>query len=258
MRARILTDKAAAPGKPVVLYVPGLDGTGKMLFNTAARLEEHFRLICFAYEFEKEISSEGLYERLADSIVQRMDEAGVTKAVVLAESFGGGVALNLALRHPDRVQGLMLVNTFCYFPQRVRVKLGALMAPFTPTKMLRIGRASLASKVFFRPRKDAHAETGFRDSIPGFARGGYAVRLQAIPTLDLRARLSEISIPCYLYASDSDLVVPSKKTMQVLKDGLPNATLTILKRANHIVLPLSEEPWAERLEALVQTCNQPS
>lgn len=259
MKAVILHDSgqgAALPGGEgaprTVVYVPGIDGTGELLLGTAKRIEDRFRLMRVRYDPEppspERPGGGRLYERLADTLAGCLDEAGVNRAVILAESFGGGVALQFALRHPDRVVGLMLVNTFCYYPRRIRIRLGAALVPFTPKRLLRLGRISLAGKLFFRPRKDPEAERLFREAIPGFARGGYAERMQAIPALDLRARLGEVHVPCELFSSSHDAVVPSTTTMRVLAEGLPNASLTILERANHIVLPLSEEPWVERLE----------
>jgi pimeloyl-ACP methyl ester carboxylesterase len=40
-----------------------------------------------------------------------IDEAGVDRAVVLGHSLGGYLSLQLALAHPDRVRGLVLVDT---------------------------------------------------------------------------------------------------------------------------------------------------
>ncbi|QDV08135.1 2-hydroxymuconate semialdehyde hydrolase [Planctomycetes bacterium Poly30] len=248
-----------APRRETIVYVPGIDGTGELLLGTSKRLEARFRLLRVRYDPEppsdERPGGAPLYERLADTIAECLDEAGVPRAVILAESFGGGVALQLALRHPDRVVGLMLVNTFCFYPRRIRIRLGAALVPFTPKKLLQLGRISLAAKLFFRPRKDAEAEELFRQAIPGFARGGYAERMRAIPELDLRDRLGEVTARCELFCSSDDAVVPSTATMQVLADGLPNAQLTTLEGANHIVLPLAEEPWVERLEELFRSAK---
>ncbi|MEM8710655.1 MAG: alpha/beta hydrolase [Planctomycetota bacterium] len=254
MQARILEERnprRKGVDATSVVYVPGIDGTGEMLLATAERIEERFHLVRLAYDPDPEGPREAaLYHALADSVIDRMTDAGVERAILLAESFGGGVALTAALRHPQRVEALMLVNTFCYYPRRIRIRLGAALVPFTPKRFLSLGRRTLAGKLFFRPRKDPEAEALFREAIPGFARGGYADRMQAIPHLDLRRRLKEVTQPCALFAATHDAVVPSKKTMRVLAAGLPNAELTWLERANHLVLPLREEPWPEWLAAL--------
>ena len=53
-----------------------------------------------------------------------------------------------------------------------------------------------------------------------------------------------------LFAADHDRVVasvPAAREMELLLGG---AELTLLPAAGHVVLPLGEEPWVERLERL--------
>ena len=49
------------------------------------------------------------------------------RTVILAESFGGAVALTLALARPDLVGRLVLVNTFAHFPARPLNPVGELV-----------------------------------------------------------------------------------------------------------------------------------
>ena len=49
-------------------------------------------------------------ERHVADAVAVLDEAGIDQAVVLGHSWGGYLALNLALAHPERVTGLVIVD----------------------------------------------------------------------------------------------------------------------------------------------------
>lgn len=54
---------------------------------------------------------EGLsYETMADDVAGLLDKLGVAKANVMGYSMGGNVALQLALRHPDRVERIVAVS----------------------------------------------------------------------------------------------------------------------------------------------------
>ena len=46
MIARVVDESGSGP--PLV-YVPGIDGTGRLLLSTAERLTSRFRLICLRY-----------------------------------------------------------------------------------------------------------------------------------------------------------------------------------------------------------------
>ena len=52
----------------------------------------------------------GGFEANASSVIGLLDEAGAADAVVVGHSWSGGVALELAQRHPDRVAALVLVG----------------------------------------------------------------------------------------------------------------------------------------------------
>ncbi|MDP2340490.1 MAG: alpha/beta hydrolase [Deltaproteobacteria bacterium] len=62
---------------------------------------------------------EGPYgpERHADDAVAVLQALGIERAIVVGHSYGGGVALRMLLRHPERVAGLVLVDTFALSTQ---------------------------------------------------------------------------------------------------------------------------------------------
>lgn len=261
MRASIVAEGAC--GQPPVVYVPGIDGTGELLLGTAQRIERSFHLVRLRYEGRqcREIADgtarpKDLYEELAASIALSLDEINLPRAVLLAESFGGGVALRFALDFPERVAGIVLVNTFCWYPERFRAALGAALFPWTPTFFLRLGRRVMPGALFFRPRRDAEVEREFAALQPGFTDPGFGDRLRALRGLDLRSSLGSVRCPVALFASTHDRVVPTMRTMPLLANGLPNATFERIERAGHIVLPLREEPWEERLIALQRRVEQ--
>ena len=50
----------------------------------------------------------------ADYLVSWMRVIGLERAVLVGHDLGGGVAQIVAVRHPERVQGLVLMNAICY------------------------------------------------------------------------------------------------------------------------------------------------
>lgn len=256
MMARVRA--VAGKGQPVV-YVPGIDGTGELLLETGPRLAESFRLIRLAYEAERPEPAGGdRYEGLARSIVDRLDELGVERAILLAESFGGAVALRVALDHAARVSGLLVVNSFVHYSARLRILFSTLTAPLVPDPMFHLGRRLLAARLLFGPRRGSESFRAFQDLSGVAFDDGYCRRLRMIRRLDLRPNLPAIRMPVALYASDSDRIVPSVREMSLMAERLPDATFEVLEGMGHLVLPMIEEPWTERLQALAGRIAQPS
>jgi pimeloyl-ACP methyl ester carboxylesterase len=50
------------------------------------------------------------FDRLADDVVALLDHLGTARAIVGGVSSGSGIALRVALRHPDRVAALVLIT----------------------------------------------------------------------------------------------------------------------------------------------------
>ena len=78
------------PPRCPVLYLPGIDGTGRLLHRQPG-LRDRFALRCATYPQDDRHT----YADLVALAVRHLEETG--PGVVLAESFGGGVALMTAL-----------------------------------------------------------------------------------------------------------------------------------------------------------------
>src|SRR5690606_23344359 len=101
------------PRLPVV-YLPGIDGTGRLLFRQE-RLLAGFHVRCVSYPQDDRHT----YPDLVALGARALEETG--PAVLLAESFGGAVALLIALQRPELVRRLVLVNSFARYPRRLPI-----------------------------------------------------------------------------------------------------------------------------------------
>src|SRR2546423_3753754 len=106
---------------PLLVYVCGLDGTGELFFKQAAQLSQSFRIVTFRQRDEGDFS----YEDLAADVAAIIRDIGEPCATLVAESFGGGVALVFALSYPEMVERLVIVNSFPRYRERIRIRLAA-------------------------------------------------------------------------------------------------------------------------------------
>ena len=97
MFAEVLSDRGRGT---TVVYLPGIDGSGQLLLGTAPRLEERYRLVRMRYRLSAN-PDHRTYAHLARSAIEAVTLRGVERMVLLAESFGGAVAL----QRRDRLSG---------------------------------------------------------------------------------------------------------------------------------------------------------
>lgn len=127
-------------GAPVVL-IGGLGGAISMLAAIVERLARTSLVLAFDNRGTGRSSMSGApgsIETMAADAVGVMDAAGVAAAHVVGISMGGSIALAVALAHPERVRGLVLVSAGARTPRRT----AWLPAPSAPR--LRRRRASPA------------------------------------------------------------------------------------------------------------------
>ncbi len=79
--------------KQYAVYAPDLPGYGKSDLGPQA---------------DRGIAAQSYY------INEWMESVGLTNAILVGQGTGGGVALQIAVRHPDKVAGLILINPACY------------------------------------------------------------------------------------------------------------------------------------------------
>ncbi|QJW92720.1 alpha/beta fold hydrolase [Frigoriglobus tundricola] len=204
------------PDLPVV-YLPGIDGTGRLLYHQT-RLNAEFRVRCVSYPQDDRHT----YTDLVRLGVRALEETG--PGVVLAESFGGGVALLVALARPDLVRRLVLVNTFAWYPRRFNIQVAGLVGPWLPRRPAHPITRPLRSLFFFGPGLSPADQNAWWDRTADVTMRAYGHRLRLLRDLDLRPRLSAVRAPAVVFVSPNDRVVPVPAG-RLLAKRLPRAKL---------------------------------
>ena len=151
-------------------------------------------------------------ESIADDLAALLDKIGQKQVDILGYSFGGCVALRLAIQHPERVSRLVLVSTpyaadGWYADMRVQQKqVSAAAAPAMEKTPLYTGYKAVAPKDEF-PR--------LLDAMGDLMRQEY----------DWSADVAKLGMPVMLVFGDSDMVRPEHqiKFYQLLGGGLRDA-----------------------------------
>lgn len=184
-----------------------------------------------------------LYD-MVDDVVAVLDRLGLERAVWAGLSIGGMVALRAALTVPERVEGLILVDTDA--------------GPETAwTRLKYSGMAAVARTIGVRPLQKPvcrlmFGATTFRrrpelvDEWTGRLRGVHVPSvlkmLAALQTRDdLRPRLPEIAVPALVLVGAEDRSLPPDRS-RTLAGGIPGARLVEIPEAGH--LSALEQPEA--------------
>ncbi len=100
-------------GAPLILLHGGVGGIEMFGPNFSALARNH-RVVAVDFQGHgrtADIDRPLRYEFMADDMAALMKYLGIGKADVMGHSLGGGIALQLAARHPDLVRKLVLIST---------------------------------------------------------------------------------------------------------------------------------------------------
>ena len=237
-----------------VVYLPGIDGSGDLLLGTADALVSSFRLLRLCYEDAADVDAS--YASLAAGVAATLRERGATPALLLAESFGGAVALRVALDHPDVARCAVLVNTFPYYSRRLSLAISRLGAAVVPRPLFEVSRQAFGPAILFAGRRERDAIARFRRlRLSGFDRA-YRRRLAMIAALDLRPELARLSLPVRIVAGSWDLVVDSVRQARSMERRLQRARLEVVPRGGHLLLPLAQLDWPRRLHEVLAEADR--
>jgi pimeloyl-ACP methyl ester carboxylesterase len=144
----------------------------------------------------------------ADEVLDVLNGLGVAAATLVGLSMGGMVALQAAVRRPDRVAGLVLCSTTARVDDAVKAILGSCgdaiaaagMAAFADGMVQQI----FSPQMLLEPTPQAAAYiANLRASEPA----GFISAASAIAGHDVEARLGELSCPALVIHGEADALI---------------------------------------------------
>lgn len=204
-------------------------------------------------------------EQMADDIEGLRLYLGIAAPVVLGASFGGMVALNYAIRHPDSLSKLILVDTAPsndYY--ETSMKKMAEMASAEQLEML-TARFTGSSTEEQYARWAEVVDPLYYHKVPPLAdrqainlrvKGGAAVAEQVmryeLPTYDVRPQLAAITVPTLVAVGRHDWVTTPEQADEIVQ-GIPHANLHVFEDSGHNPLVEDTEEFIATISGFIRS-----
>jgi pimeloyl-ACP methyl ester carboxylesterase len=154
------------------------------------------------------------FDTLADDVIALLDRLGLPKADFLGYSLGGAVLLQLALRHPDRVNRLIIASV-----------------DYRPDDSVPLTEDQLPTQEDFQSMRDAYAAVApDPDHFDDFAAKASGMVHAWTGWTD--EQLASIAAPTLLVFGDLDFTPPSR--IIAMHALMPDAQLAVLPGTNHM------------------------
>jgi pimeloyl-ACP methyl ester carboxylesterase len=238
---------------PDVLLLHGLGGTKSSFFETAGALaREGYRV--HALDFpgfgasSKPLTAPYTAAWFAATVLETMDAMGIDGAFLVGNSMGGRVAIEVAMRAPERIDGLGLLCPAVAFVKRQFHPIVRLLRPEVSLLPHAIPRALVARQFWslFADRdaidpaladvvvdgfRKTYSSPGARHAFLASARNLYLD--QPWGRKGFYARLSDLEVPALFVWGSHDKLIPAGFS-HIVAEWLPSARQVVLDGCGHV------------------------
>jgi pimeloyl-ACP methyl ester carboxylesterase len=222
-------------GEPIVL-VPGLAGSWKLVAPLARRLARDHEVILFGLRGDDGIVGAPRAASLDDyasDLAEMIRRLGLERPAVMGVSFGGAVALKLAVDRPSMLGSLIVQGAEATFECGLGARIAKGVLERFPLPM-----DNRFVNQFFNLLHGGRPES---DTLADFVvercwetdQSVMASRLRALESFDVSDQLWRIEVPTLVLAGTRDVVVPHAR-QEALADAIPGSRFRSLDGAGHI------------------------
>jgi 3-oxoadipate enol-lactonase len=172
---------------------------------------------------------------IADRMAEAMrDAADGADAIVLGNGYGGFVALQMAIQHPDVAARFIFADCGAAFSEPGREAFRNMAAAANARGLAAI--TDVAMRRLFAPEFQAQNPELMADRRAAFLKTDVDVFRAAcaqLAELDLRGQLNKVQVPALVVVGELDEATPPEMSHELAK-GLPDARLKIIPGCAHV------------------------
>ncbi|MBW4687068.1 MAG: alpha/beta hydrolase [Komarekiella atlantica HA4396-MV6] len=232
-----LTPKRVQPEYPLFVYLPGMDGTGQLLRSQTVGLEVGFDVRCLALPRKDLTTWDVLTKNVLHLIHAELEKSSQRPVYLCGESFGGCLAMKVAIQTPQLFKRIILINPASAFKLRSWLNSASQLTSFVPESLYDIGALGLLPFLASLPRisrSDRHELLKTMRSVPPAT---VLWRLSLVREFHVdEKKLRRLTQPTLLIAGASDRLLPSVSEVKRIANILPNAKTMVLPDSGHACL----------------------
>ncbi len=236
-RLCLLTPGRLSPNYPLFVFLPGMDGTGRLLRSQTKGLETAFDVRALAIPPDDLNNWDDLASVVVNLVEEELNKAPSRSVYLCGESFGGCLAMKVALRSPDLFNRIILINPASSFNLRPLLRYGAQLNHWVPEFLHGVSALVLLpflSNLERTTPRDRHALLEAMQSVPARIANW---RISMVTEFDVdETQLRRLTQPALVIAGAADRLLPSVQEAERLVNSLPNAKKVILRESGHACL----------------------
>ncbi len=233
-----LAPSGRSPQKPLFVFLPGMDGTGQLLRTQTAGLEKIFDIRCLAIPTDDLTSWDELTERVVQLVeTEKANRPAEQPIYLCGESFGGCLAIKVALHAPYLFSRIVLVNPASSFHRRPWMLWGGQIIQWFPGALYQLSAIGLLPYIAALERIKPENRIALLQAMGMVHQATSVWRLSLLKSFHIDSLpLHRLTQPVLVMASGSDRLLPSIPDAQHLVKRLPDARLLTLPDSGHACL----------------------
>ena len=229
-------------GPPIIL-LHGLEMDSSLFDHQVEALRDSYRVVTIDAPGHGDSATVPLgidFWQYAEMVAGVADQLGVGPAVWGGQSMGGFTILRLALAHPERVKGLILIDTQAHSEDPDKLAQYEAFLTVSLDQGVSDDLVNILMLVFFsqpyaeKPESEVWRKKLLAIDVPG----AHAMIRAVFDRDDVHARVGEITIPSVVIHGEEDMAIEIERGEELARD-LPDATLVRIPNAGHA------SPWEQ-------------
>lgn len=229
--AQIFSVAFGSPTAPAIVGIGGWIGNWELWALPFSKLSAKFYTVAYDHRGSGATTAplaSIVLDKLVDDVLAVMDAYHIERCYLAAESAGAATALSAALKHPQRIAGLIIVDGH-YFSDTPNTRdpfLAGLKTRYSAT-------LDMFVEACIPEQNCDHLKRWGRQILERAAPEAAIALYCAANPIDLRDELARITQPTLILHGEADRIVPVESARWLART-LPTAELIILPGAGHV------------------------